>query len=330
MTDVPRVFIGLPVYNGEKYLEESLDALLGQTYTDWELVIADNASTDGTADICRAYEMQDSRIRYHRQQRNIGAAPNHHYLFTQSRSDYFKWASADDLYARDMLERCVGALDEHPEAVLANCWTAAIDSTGKLTQALDYPLATDSPSVAVRFRAMLLGSGDDDYGLIRADDQYAVIRSDVLRKIPPQGSYYSSDRTQMAELALHGPFHHIPEWLYFRRDHSDRPKHATPTIRGWCSNLDPRRANKLRHPTARLVAEFVWGYVSAIQRAPISGAERMQCYRIMAEWFGSRATPAVRRITRGGMLTGQPVEIPPPPEWLSVEALVAGREHKAL
>ena len=80
MTSVPRLSIGLPVYNGENYLAESLDALLGQSYEDFELIISDNASTDGTADICRRYAKQDSRIRYVRQPRNIGCAPNHNFV----------------------------------------------------------------------------------------------------------------------------------------------------------------------------------------------------------------------------------------------------------
>src|SRR5881275_1082167 len=96
MTDRHRLSIGLPVYNGEEYLAESLDALLGQTYEDFELVISDNASTDGTEDICRKY------------------------VFTQCRGELFKWASHDDLYARDLLRRCVEALDERPDVILAH------------------------------------------------------------------------------------------------------------------------------------------------------------------------------------------------------------------
>jgi glycosyltransferase involved in cell wall biosynthesis len=75
MTAQPRLSIGLPVYNGEEYLAESLDALLGQTYEDFELVISDNASTDGTQELCRKYAARDSRIRYLRLPRNIGATP---------------------------------------------------------------------------------------------------------------------------------------------------------------------------------------------------------------------------------------------------------------
>ena len=110
----PRLTIGLPVYNGEEFLAESLDALLGQSYEDYELVITDNASTDGTADLCRRYLAKDSRISYHRLPRNIGAAGNHNHVFTLARGELFKWASHDDLYGRTLLERCVEALDERP------------------------------------------------------------------------------------------------------------------------------------------------------------------------------------------------------------------------
>ena len=167
MNAIPRLSIGLPVYNGENYLAESIDALLGQSYEDFELIISDNASTDGTADICRRYEKQDSRIRYIRQPRNIGLSPNHNFVLQQSRGELFKWAAADDLYGRDLLKRCVDALDEHPDVVLAHSWEAAIDEAGNVTQAMDYPLATDSPRAPERFRSILFGSS----GLFESNDR---------------------------------------------------------------------------------------------------------------------------------------------------------------
>lgn len=85
MNKVPRLSIGLPVYNGEEYLAESLDALLGQTYEDFEIIISDNASTDSTGDMCKRYARQDSRIRYVLQSENIGLARNHDFVFRQSR-----------------------------------------------------------------------------------------------------------------------------------------------------------------------------------------------------------------------------------------------------
>lgn len=325
MTRVPRLSIGLPVYNGEKYVAESLDALLGQTYEDFELIISDNSSTDGTADICRHYEKLDSRVRYVRQERNIGAAPNQGFLLRQARGELFKWAAADDLYARDLIKRCVGVLDAHPDVILAHCWTAAIDDTGKVIQSLEYPLKTDSRRAPERFRTMLFGTGENDYGLLRADDNYGVMRTAVLRKVTPQGSYYHADRVFTTEIALHGRFYQVPEWLYFRRDHSDRPQHATPTVRGWCANLDPRRKNRILHPTGRLLAEFVLGYMAAIRRAPLSSADRLECYRILAEWGIGRLRPVASRALGRGMLAGEPVPVPPPSGSISVDAVVAGR-----
>jgi glycosyltransferase involved in cell wall biosynthesis len=322
----PRLSIGLPVYNGEKYLAESIEALLGQSFEDFELIISDNASTDSTADICRRYAKQDARIRYVRQPYNIGSTPNHNFLFQQSRADLFKWAAADDLYARDLLQRCVDTLDEFPGVILAHSWTAAIDSKGNVTQAFEYPLATDSQSAPERFEAMLFGSGGD-YGIIRADDQYGVIRSEVLHRIGPHDSYYHADRTLMTKIALYGPFHQAPDWLYFRRDHSDRPQHACPTVRSWCANMDPRRADRLRHPTARLLAEYMWGYIDGIRRAPLSASDRQQCYRHLMRWTGSRAFPVSRRILRRGVLAGDRVEIAPLAASISVGAVVAGQQR---
>lgn len=319
MNAVPRLSIGLPVYNGENYLAQSLDALLGQSYEDFELIISDNASTDGTADICRRYGKQDSRIRYIRQSRNIGLSPNHNFVFQRSRGDLFKWAAADDLYARDLLEHCVDALDEYQEVVLAHSWTATIDSAGKVTESLEYPLRTDSLRAPERFRSCL-------FGKTGACDQYGVIRADVLRQVTPLGSYHHSDVIMVSQIALRGLFHQIPDWLYFRRDHPDRAYLAHPTVRARCATMDPARANRLLHPTARLLAEYIWGYVAAIRGAPISPADRRQCYRHLAQWMLSWATSRAlpRRLGRtedqlSGVLDNHAV---------SVHAVVSGQEGR--
>src|SRR6266571_96807 len=310
MNAVPRLSIGLPVYNGENFLAESLDALLGQSYEDFELLVSDNASTDGTADICRRYEKLDSRIRYFRQPQNIGCAPNHNFLVEGARGELFKWASDDDLYARDLLKLCVEALDAHPHVVLAHSWTAMIDPSGAVTNAIEYPLATASRRAPERFRSMLFEEGGDDDG--------GVIRMEVLRRIAPLDSYYHSDRTIVTELALHGPFYQVPDWLYFRRDHPDRALRAFPTVRTWCTNLDPRRADRLRHPVPRLFAEYIWGYIAAIRRAPLSPADRRECYRHLAGWAASRAR-------QGRPRPPAPAGGPAPRSDISVDA-VAGRE----
>jgi glycosyltransferase involved in cell wall biosynthesis len=283
MTAAPRLSIGLPVYNGEKYLAEALDALLDQRYGDFEMIISDNASTDNTEEICRDYAARDKRIRYIRQPVNLGAGPNHNVVFHEARGELYKWASHDDLYGKDLLLRCVEALDADRRLVLAHAWQAIIDTHGNVVLPIEYPLATDHPQAPERFRSMLFTVGGDDF--------YGVIRSDILRTTPLQQSYHHADRTIVSELTLHGPFYQVPEVLYFRRDHPDRAERAKPSIRARCANLDPRRADRLRHPVVRLMAEYVWGFVSAIRRAPLSSADRRRCYGYLALWLASRALP---------------------------------------
>jgi glycosyltransferase involved in cell wall biosynthesis len=333
MNAVPRLSIGLPVYNGENTLAESLDALLGQSYEDFELIISDNASTDGTVGICRRYGKQDSRIRYIRQPRNIGRVPNHNFVVNQARGELFKWASSDDLYARDLLKRCVDALDEYPQVVLAHSWSAIIDRSGTVTELVDYPVVTDSSEAPERFRSMLFdGWGDDSYG---------VIRTKVLRRTPLHGSYHFADRTITTEIGLHGPFYHVPEWLYFRRDHPERQEPFT--VRTRCAYMDPCRADRLRHPVVRLYAEYVWAYVAMIRRAPLSPADRQKCYYYLTRWLAGRALPVAGRALPGrerGILRPDPVGIHPgsgrragepvsaAQSVISVDAVVPGRERR--
>src|SRR3954454_25324452 len=198
MTTVPRLSLGLPVYNGEEYLAESLDALLGQTYEDYELIISDNASTDATDEICRRYAEKDSRTRYVRQPKNIGATPNHNYVFDVSRTELFKWVSHDDLYARDLLKRCIEALDERPDVILAHCDQAIIDGDGRIVQPLEYTLDTAARHAPDRSRTILFERGGDDFS--------GFMRADVLRRLKPLASLPLADRTNSAEMVLHGPF----------------------------------------------------------------------------------------------------------------------------
>ena len=93
----PRVSIGLPVYNGQEFLEETLHSILNQTFNDFELIICDNASTDRTAEICRSFAKRDRRIRYYRNEINLGAAKNFNGVFFLARGEYLKWSDNDDL-----------------------------------------------------------------------------------------------------------------------------------------------------------------------------------------------------------------------------------------
>lgn len=130
----PRISIGMPVYNGEKYLVEAIQTLLDQTYEDFEFLISDNASTDSTEAICRDFATKDKRIRYIRNPVNLGAAANHNRLIQQARGEFFKLASDDDKHSPEFLKRCISALDSDPAAVLCYSRSIEIDEFGQTSK----------------------------------------------------------------------------------------------------------------------------------------------------------------------------------------------------
>jgi glycosyltransferase involved in cell wall biosynthesis len=307
---IPRLTIGLPVRNGARYLSQSLDALLAQDYEDFELIISDNASTDNTPDICRNYERSDSRVRVIRQNHNVGLTTNHNLVFDLARGELFKWASHDDLYSPTLLRRCIEALDEAPDVILAHSWTAKIDADGRVVDSRPYPLTTNSAHPATRFRSLLFDKGGDDI--------YGVIRASVLRRVGPQQSHHNADRTVVANLALHGRFYQVPDWLYFRRDHAEQSEHVYFTMRSRCTNMDPRRASRLRNPAIRLYGEYIYAYMAAIHRAPLSAIDRGECYRCLAAWLLTRTVPRRASVDRNELVSGDVVAplVASPPELL--------------
>lgn len=224
------------------------------------------------------------------------------------------------LVRRDLLKLCVEALDEHPEVVLAHSWEAVIDNTGAVISLVAYPVATDAPRAPERFRSMLFdGWGDDSYG---------VIRTEVLRRTPLLGSYHLADRTFTTEIALHGPFYQVPDWLYFRRD----APALNFTVRERCAYLDPRRSDRLRHPVARLYAEYALAYTGMIHRAPLTAAERQECRRHLGRWVTGRVLPVIHRALRRETINNRAPQdeasAPAARPTVSISALVAGQERR--
>src|ERR1700751_3293571 len=110
---MPKLSIGIPVFNGQEFLPELLDSLLAQTFGDFEILICDNASTDRTPQICSEYARRDSRVRFVRNQRNLGAVANFNRVFELSTAPLFKWAAHDDLYHQAYLDACVSLLEKN-------------------------------------------------------------------------------------------------------------------------------------------------------------------------------------------------------------------------
>ncbi|UBF27329.1 glycosyltransferase [Kovacikia minuta CCNUW1] len=133
---LPRVSVGLAVYNGENYIREAIDSILAQTFEDFELIISDNASTDKTQEICLEYAARDQRIRYDRADRNRGAAWNQNRVFELSTGTYYKLAAHDDVIAPDYLAKCVAVLDQNPAVVLCHSWTRSINEKSEIVEDL--------------------------------------------------------------------------------------------------------------------------------------------------------------------------------------------------
>src|SRR5688500_18206971 len=127
---IPRVSIGMPVRNGQKYIREAIDSILAQTFTDWELIVCDNASTDATEQIVRDFAAGGPRSRYHRNPAVLGPAANHNLGVELSRGEYFRWHAHDDMIAPRYLDECVKALDADPSIVCVYPRTTIVDDRG--------------------------------------------------------------------------------------------------------------------------------------------------------------------------------------------------------
>ena len=271
----PRVSIGLPIYNAERYLEEAIDSILAQTYTDFELIISDNASTDRTQEICKVYAQRDPRIRYHRNEKNLGGAPNHNLVFRLARGEYFKWAAYDDKIAPDFLLKCVAVLDKNPDVVLCMSMTDLIDEHGKHVSPIYYEVDADFPDPTKRFRNFLL------YNL-SANFFYGLIRANGMAQTSLHGNFTSADLVLQAELALYGRFNVVPEYLFLRRDHPEQStKGVWRSERARAAWFDTALAGKIVLPKW----SFLLSCLQAVNKAPLSLAERLTCYAYVFRWM---------------------------------------------
>jgi len=215
MNSTPLVSIGLYLYNGQRFIREALDSVLNQTFTNFELIISDNASIDRTAEIAEAYARRDNRIRYYRAEKNMGPGWNMRRVYELATGNYFKWAAVDDLLEPEFLRRCVEILESDPGCVLAHTRTKEVDENRTFIKNYVTPMRTDYADPVVRFREMLHTGGDKCYQI------YGVMRMSALRQLPPQGSYVNADGVLLVRMSLLGRFYEVPEYLFLRTDGRD-------------------------------------------------------------------------------------------------------------
>ena len=276
MSNKPRVSIGLPVFNGENFIIEALDSILTQTYSDYELIISDNGSTDGTEAICRAYAARDERIRYYRSDENRGAAWNYNRVFHLSSGEYFKWAAHDDVCAPTLIENCANVLDNNPDVVLCFTWLDDIDEQGNTMRTRQAVTNSDYTRPHKRFRVLC-----QVRPAYTCEEVFGLIRTDVLKRTRLIADYSDSDRTLLAELSLYGPFYEIPEVLFFHRLHAGSSVAATPSRQERTVWFNPAAKGHIVFPNWRQFAELM----SVIWHSPIPWVERLHCYFHMLNWI---------------------------------------------
>lgn len=279
----PHVSVGLPVYNGERYLRAAIESILNQDYEDFELVVSDNASTDGTQDICRGFARQDSRVRYYRSEVNLGAAPNHNRVFRLARGEYFKWTAHDDENYPSLLRECLEAVEGSDSVVLAYPQVELIDQEGGATGEYLVSIASESSRPQQRLARVLCNI---DLGT----PLYGVVRTDALSRTRLHGSYISADYVMLAELALLGVIREVPKVLLRKRLHPGRSMEANTNRQEFRVWFDSRNARKLfvLQPGDRLVMEYLRS-ILRLPRAALSVAEKLSCM-----WTVARCTQRER------------------------------------
>jgi glycosyltransferase involved in cell wall biosynthesis len=272
----PCVTVALPVYNGERYVAGALEAILGQTFKDFELVISDNASTDGTEAICRSFAERDPRVRYLRHRVNRGLVWNHRYALDQATGRYFIWSNHDDLHAPTYLERCVEVMEADPGVVRCNTKTVIIDEHGQPIEHLDGTFTVSSPRPEERLREVI-GLGRHHY---YGPQGFGLFRTSALKSVPTLATHVAWDRSLLAELSLLGRFVEVPEELFFYRTHPQQASSSFETRAQLWTWHDPSKANRIVFPNLRLGRD----YLEAVRRVPITAAERRRCYAVLARW----------------------------------------------
>ncbi|MGQ0384090.1 MAG: glycosyltransferase family 2 protein [Gammaproteobacteria bacterium] len=289
----PEVSLGLLVFNGERHLRIALDLILAQSFGGFELIIADNASTDSTPEIIREYAGRDARIRTFRHDRNIGVARNFDFAVSKARCPYFKYFSANDEYTPSLLEDCIDALRADPAAVLAFGRMRFLDERGERRELYREGVIADMDEPLARYEAVRSGLA------LSTPLQCGVIRTEALRRCGGMGNFPGSDIVLTAALALRGRFINVPQVHVFRRLGID----AASLSRSAVGN------QQLFEPGARRPAYFAaWrshiGHVRAMAQSGLRLRQRLQGLAVVLRHLAWDRRRLLREI--GGALILRP------------------------
>jgi glycosyltransferase involved in cell wall biosynthesis len=278
VTPAPLVSVGLPVYNGAEHLAKALDAVLDQDLEDFEVIVCDNASSDATADIARGYAARDARIRYHRNERNLGLAGNFNKAFQLATGKYFKWWAHDDWHPRELLSRTTEVLEAHPSAVLCATGVAIMDDDGEVFEEWRPQANLLTPPPHLRFHRLLWTLGE-------THPLFSVMRADALARTPQYRPFVGGDRVLLAQLVIMGGFAGIPDLMHYYRQARMRPgAKRDPGKLSQAEILDPANKGKLPSRTWRLCYE----HLRLVAAAPVGPREKLAMTGDVLARFGVR------------------------------------------
>lgn len=271
MTRLPKISIGMPAYNSQAHIGSAIEGLLAQTLGDFELIVSDNASTDGTRDVVESYAKTDSRIRYERQPTNIGANGNYSLLVRRARAEFFKWSSSSDWCSPTFLSRCAEELCSSSDSVLVVPRTRLFQGVPSVSQDYleDIEILEESPSA----RLASLTSG-----LALNNAMNGLIRTSALRRTRLIEPYLAADVVLMGHLALLGKFKLLPEFLLYRRMDATTATALQEKGAVWRHHYPQMTYRMLFQGTKRHV-----GWFRAVLSAPISTAERVRAIEHVAK-----------------------------------------------
>lgn len=276
-----RVSVGVPVFNGEKYLDRCLASLRAQTHDDLEILVADNASTDASVEIAETHAAADERIRVIHAPENRGAAFNYNRVVELTSAPFFCWTPHDDEREPTAIEHCIAAFDEHgPDAVLVHNRGVFIDEASEIVGVDDDHFEITDRGAARRLVRAL-------HNLNVANPVLGVMRRSALERTRLIGPFPASDYVLLAELAMLGTIVEIDDLGFRRRIHPESSRKAATTKEAVQAWFDPSQRSSALSDRSRLLLEY---HRSAMTVPPSAGA-RISCSAVIVP---ARATKRAR------------------------------------
>jgi glycosyltransferase involved in cell wall biosynthesis len=219
-----KLSIGMPIYNAEKFLQNRLDSLLSQPFSDFELIISDDASTDSTPNICKEYALRDKRIRYIRQEKNIGISSNFYFVLHEASNDYFFWAAQDDVTIPGFIEKNIHALDNNTKLI---CSVSKIKFVGEIIDNLS-TIDNDSQfnRIMKKIKRRIVNtntqsiSGNYEYKVRKflmnkgsSLAQYGIFRTNILKKSVEIPGFHGDESAIVLSALKYGDINVIDEFL---------------------------------------------------------------------------------------------------------------------